>query len=117
MSKYVWHKQSIIPNLEMIDCFVYDDIKDFKIEPSGHYVLIRIDAAEGLIEAAVCNKKHVIIKVFRARRAQALYHGIFAYERRYRKKWFTSKDHIAYLGKEFNKAELALKKRTKYWQE
>jgi len=117
MKNYVWHKQSIIPNLEVIDCLVYDPIKDFCMDPSGCYVLIRIDQTAQLIEVAICDQHHVITKVFRGRKSQDLYHRIFEYERTHEIEWFKSKDHIAYLGKELKKAEVALSTQQAYWQE
>jgi hypothetical protein len=114
---YVWHKQSISPDLEVINCPVYDDIKDFQMEPTGFYVLIRIDPATKTIEVAICDKKHVIIKAFRGKKSQDIYHSIFAYEKKHQVEWFKNKDHIAYLGKELKKAEVALATNTEYWQE
>jgi len=37
-----------------------------------------------------------------------LYHHIFECEKKEGTQWFIDKDHIAYLGKEFKKAELVL---------
>ena len=72
MKKYVWHKQSLSPDFELINCPVYDPIKDFRRDPTGVYVLIRCDAKDSSIEVAVCDKKHAIIKAFRGRKAQDL---------------------------------------------
>ena len=115
--KYVWHKQSVASNLEVIDCLVYDDIKDFHRDPSGFYVLIRVDAKNFLIEVAICDKKHVIVKAFRGKKSQDIYHTIFTYEKKHKWEWFKNKDHIAYLGKELKKAEWALAEKKEYWQE
>jgi hypothetical protein len=117
MTKYVWHKQSTIPDLEVVDCLVYDEIKDFSMEPTGHYVLIRIQPQAALIEVAICNKEHVIVKVFRGKKSQDIYHSIFNYEKKHQLEWFKSKNHIAYLGKELKKAEVALATNTEYHQE
>ncbi len=105
---YVWHKQSMASNAEVIDCSVYDPIKDYRGDPSGCYVLIRPDFILMKIEVAICDKKHVIRKVFRGTKAQDVYEGIFTYEKKHKQEWFKSKGHIAYLGKELKKAELAL---------
>ena len=115
--KYVWAKQSIASNMEVIDCLVYDPIKNFSMDPSGFYVLIRVNPKDSLIEVAICDKKHVIIKAFRGKKAQDLYYTIFTYEKKHHVEWFTRKDHIAYLGKELKKAELALKNQEEYIQE
>ena len=117
MKNYVWQKQVIAPDLEIIDCPVYDPIKDFRLDPTGAYVLIRCDSEHALIEVAICDKKHVIVKVFRGRKAQDLYYTIFEYEKKHGVKWFERKDHIAYLGKELKKAELALSGKENYVQE
>ena len=60
------------------------------------------------IEVAVCDKRHVIVKVFRGAKAQDVYEGIFQYEKKHSLTWFKSKGHCAYIGKELKKAELAL---------
>jgi len=107
--KFKWKSQTIASDFEQIQCPEYDKYKDFKMEPSGCYVLIRVTEEEpAQIECAICNKDHEIIKVFFGKIAQELYHSIFKYEREYGVEWFTDKDHIAYLGKEFKKAELVL---------
>jgi hypothetical protein len=114
---YVWHKQSLFPGLKVIDCPVYDPIKNFRRDPTGVYVLIRCDAANSLIEVAICDKKHTIIKVFRGRKSQDIYFTIFEYEKKHDLKWFSRKDHAAYLGKELKKCEFALSGKEEYIQE
>jgi hypothetical protein len=108
MKNYVWHKQTISADLDIIDCPAYDPIKDFHRDPTGIYVLIRCDAKLALIEVAICDKNHTIINVFRGLKAQDLYYTIFQYEKKHQLKWFARKDHMAYLGKELKKAEIAL---------
>ena len=105
---YVWQKQSISPKCEAIDCSVYDPIKDFRRDPSGFYVLIRLDLNAMKIEVAVCDKDHTVVQIFRGGKAQDVYEGIFRYEKQNRLEWFKDKGHAAYLGKELKKAELAL---------
>lgn len=114
---YVWHKQSLAPDLQIIDCPGYDPIKDFRRDPTGVYVLIRCDIEHSLIEVAICDKKHVVVKVFRGRKAQDLYYTIFEYEKKHGLKWFSRKDHAAYLGKELKKCEMALLGKDEYIQE
>ena len=106
--RFKWKKQSLDHNCEIIECPAYDAYKDFRMDPSGYYVLIRLDRTVGKIEVAICTKDHQIIKIFRGKTAQELYHHIFTAEKKAAKPWFDSKDHIAYLGKELRKAELAL---------
>jgi len=114
---YVWHKQSISQDLTVINCPVYDPIKDFRRDPTGVYVLIKCDVKNGLIEVAICDKKHTIIKVFRGGKSQDLYGAIFEYEKKHDLKWFSRKDHAAYLGKELKKAEFGLAGKEGYIQE
>jgi len=117
MKNYVWHKQALSSDFELIDCPDYDPLKDFHRDPTGAYVLLRCDKETALIEVAVCDKKHTILKAFRGRKAQDLYFTIFEYEKKHQLKWFSRKDHIAYLGKELKKAELALSGKEDYMQE
>jgi hypothetical protein len=117
MKNYVWHKQAIAADFELIDCPVYDPIKDFRRDPTGVYVLIRCDIKKSLIEVAVCDAKHTIIKAFRGRKAQDLYYTIFEYEKKQKLKWFSRKDHVAYLGKELKKCEFSLSGKGNYIQE
>ena len=117
MKNYTWHKQSIAPDSQLINCPVYDPIKDFRRDPTGAYVLIRCDKTNSLIEVAICDKKHTIIKVFHGRKAQDLYYTIFEYEKKHQFKWFSRKDHAAYLGKELKKCEFALSGKESYVQE
>jgi dihydropteroate synthase len=117
MKTYVWHKQSRSPDLKIIDCPSYDPIKNFRRDPTGAYVLVRCDPTNSQIEVAVCDKKHVIGKVFRGRSAQQLYDTIFEYEKKHQLNWFSLKSHAAYLGKELKKAEYSLLGKENYVQE
>ena len=111
-------KQTFAKNYPTIDCPEYDPYKNFKRDPTGFYVLIKINRMAGQIEVAVCDKKHVIDAVFRGRTCQELYNTIFQYEKKNGLNWFKEKTHIAYLGKELKKAELALvSKKKSYYQE
>lgn len=105
---YHWQKQSIDSKNETIDCPVYDPLKDFHRDPSGFYVLIRANFVDLKIEVAVCDKDHKIMKTFRGAKAQDVYEGIFKYEKKHQLAWFKDKGHMAYLGKELKKAEIAL---------
>ena len=117
MKKYVWHKQTIATDLETIECPVYDPIKDFRRDPTGTYVLIRCDIKTHLIEVSIFDKKHTILKIFRGKKSQDLYFTIFEYEKKHDLKWFSRKDHAAYLGKELKKCEFALLGKDNYIQE
>ena len=96
------------PHCETIGCSVYDPIKDFHRDPTGYYVLIKPDFIRFKIEVAICNKNHAIEKIFRGSKAQDLYEGIFKFEQKHKLQWFKNKGHMAYLGKELKKAEIAL---------
>ena len=105
---YIWQKQSKADQCETVDCSAHDPIKDFHRDPTGYYVLIKPDFTTLKIEVAICDKDHAIVKVFRGAKAQDLYEGIFKFEQKHKCQWFKDKGHIAYLGKELKKAELAL---------
>lgn len=105
---YVWVKQAMANNVKTIACKPYDPIKDFRRDPTGYYVLIRPNFETMHLEVAVCNKDHFIEAVFDGAKAQDLYEGIFGYEKKHHLKWFGDKGHMAYLGKELKKCELAL---------
>ena len=104
-------------DFEIIQCKLFDDYKDFKTD-NGCYVLIKVDFEFYEIQVGICNYDHEILKMFRGRRAQDLYLAIFDYEQKNGLKWFNEKTHIAYLGKELKKAEIALVLgNTGYYQE
>jgi len=105
---YIWKAQKQAKDCETLDCTEYDPYKDFKRDPAGYYVLIKLNFATYRIELAVCDKDHKIVKIFSGRKPQDLYDAIFIYEKRNKVQWFKEKTHIAYLGKELKKAELAL---------
>lgn len=105
---FIWQTQTHDAKCETIDCFSLDPIKDFRRDPTGYYVLIRPDYAHKKIEVAMCDKKHVIVKVFRGSKASDIYESILRYEVKHRQKWFQLKGHVAYLGKELKMAELAI---------
>lgn len=106
--KYIWHTQRVGASCVNVNCPPLDPDKDFKRDPSGHYVLIRPDFIQSKIELAVCDAKHVIVAVFTGAKAQDVYEGLFRYEEKQKRSWFKSKGHAAYIGKELKKAEIAL---------
>lgn len=108
LSKPRWIKdKSLHKDFEVIQCRPYDDYKDHKNDNSC-YILIKVDFEFSEIQVAICNYQHEILKVFKGRRAQDIYHAIFEYEKENNLQWFAEKQHIAYLGKELKKAEIAL---------
>ena len=117
MTKLSWIKEkSKHKDFEVIKCKSFDPYKDW-LQDNGCYVLIKLKIDTQEICVAVCNYKHEILKEFRGKKAQDLYFSIFEYEQEHNLNWFTRKDHIAYLGKELKKAEIALSLGTNYYQE
>lgn len=87
----------------------YDDRKEFVIDPAG-YFLIRIQ--DGLIEVGFCEKPGVVNLIVRGKKPIAIYQTIInkvGLEIR--------KDHYAYLGRELQKAYIALEKGLAYIQD
>ncbi len=116
--KPAWIKEKKIhDSFEIIRCPSYDDYQDHKND-DGCYVLIRVDFEYYEIQVAILNYQHEILKVFKGKRPQDMYHALFEYEKKHNLTWFTEKQHIAYLGKELKKAEIALALgNTGYYQE
>ncbi|MBI5398321.1 DUF4346 domain-containing protein [Candidatus Woesearchaeota archaeon] len=104
--KWVKDKQ-LHKDFEVIQCGQYDDYQDHKND-DGCYILMRVDFEFYEIQVAILNYQHEILKVFKGKRPQDIYHAIFEYEKKHTLSWFTEKQHIAYLGKELKKAEIAL---------
>ena len=89
----------------------YDDLKEFVLDNKG-YFLIRIDVEKGNIEVAFCNDKNKIILKVIGKKPIAIYHTVLNKE-----KLPIRRDHAAYLGRELQKAFIALKNRIKYVQD
>ncbi len=107
-SPYQWATQKRNKDCEVIHCRERDPYKDFIRDVTGYYILLKVNFDSLKIEAAICDKEHRIETIFIGRNAQDIYHAIFDYEKKNKKQWFKEKTHIAYLGKELKKAELAL---------
>lgn len=105
---YHFSQQKKSKDCEIIHCQPYDNYKDFARDPSGVYVLIRVNLDESIIELALCNKDHDIELILTGRKAQDIYHALFTFEKKNKKNWVSNKSHMAYIGKELKKAELAL---------
>ena len=91
---------------------------NLELDGTGFYVVIKVDFSDGLIHVGICNdiEKKLLIN-FQGKQAQDIYHEIFAYEKKHGLQWFQEKTHIAYLGKELKKAEIALAMGGQYYQE
>ena len=89
----------------------YDDSKEFTIDKEG-YFLIRIDGGKKLIEAAFCTGKNRIKFIVRGRKPIDIYHTILAKE-----KLKIRPEHAAYLGRELERAYIALHNNLEYTQD
>src|SRR3989344_4653636 len=89
----------------------YDDTKEFVIDPAG-YFLIRINREEKKIEVASCNEKNKIELITYGEKPIDIYQTILNKE-----KVNIRKDHAAYLGRELQKAYIALKNDLEYVQD
>jgi len=88
----------------------YHPIKDWVMDPKG-YFLIRIDRNHKKIEVGFCKENNVIEVYISGRTPQEIY--FTACERNLVSRF----DHAAYLGKELEKAYLALKYDLDYVQD
>ena len=88
----------------------FDNIKDFVMEPKG-YFLIRIDKDKKLIEAAFCPEVNKITHKIVGKNPQEVYMTII------KEDLISRLDHAAYLGKELQKAYIALQKGIDYVQD
>ncbi|MBN1646046.1 DUF4346 domain-containing protein [Candidatus Woesearchaeota archaeon] len=88
----------------------YHDMKDWTIDPKG-YFLIRINRKKKEIEVGFCKKDNVIEVLISGKRPQDIYFEA------HKEHLFTNFDHAAYLGKELEKAFLALKYGLAYVQD
>lgn len=88
------------------------------LDPSGFYVVITVDFSSGLIQVIVKSDiENLGVATFRGTQAQNIYHEVFEHEKKHGLQWFQEKTHIAYLGKELKKAEMALALGSQYYQE
>jgi tetrahydromethanopterin S-methyltransferase subunit A len=88
----------------------YHPIKDWKMDKKG-YFLIRINRRKKIIELGHCKKDNVIEVVIQGKNPQEIYFNAC------KMKLVGRFDHAAYLGKELEKAYLALKYRLNYVQD
>jgi tetrahydromethanopterin S-methyltransferase subunit A len=88
----------------------YHPIRDWIIDPKG-YFLIRINKKRNLIELGYCKKNNVIEKIIEGKTPQEVYFTAI------RRGLISRMDHAAYLGKELEKAYLALKNNLEYVQD
>lgn len=89
----------------------YDDDKEFILDKKG-YFLIKIDKKAKNIEVGFCNERNIVILKVVGKKPIDIYHTIInklALELR--------RDHCAYLGRELQKAYLALQMNIDYVQD
>jgi len=89
----------------------YDDSKEFVIDKAG-YFLIRLDKSKKNIEVAFCNEKNKIVLKITGKKPIDIYQTVLNKE-----KLPIRKDHAAYLGRELQKAYLALNYNLEYVQD
>ncbi|HLC57477.1 MAG TPA: DUF4346 domain-containing protein [Candidatus Nanoarchaeia archaeon] len=88
----------------------HDDRKEFKIDSKG-YFLIRVNKEKKRVEAGHCGKLNVVDYMVYGDNPQKIYMTIIKLG------LVSDMGHAAYLGKEFEKACLALKNNLKYVQD
>ena len=115
MERPAWIKDKKVADDFEVIRHKFDGYKDFKLDKG--YVLIKVYHDTHEFGLAVCADDHTILKEFRGRRAQDLYTAIFEYSEKDNKNWFKRLDHAAYLGKELQKAYIALQQDLNYVQD
>ena len=88
----------------------YDDMKEFVLDPKG-YFLIRVDKEKKLIEIAHCGKRNAVEVIIRGKKP------IEIYQMAIKQGLITRMDHAAYLGRELQKAYIALQLHLEYIQD
>jgi len=84
--------------------------RDLRIDPVG-YFLIRVNPDSKKIELGFCKQKNLIDLLIRGDTAEEVYHT-------FANQGITLRpDHMAYLGKELTKAEIAKKQNIEYIQD
>lgn len=98
----------------MIECKEVD-INGQEMDESGYYCLIKVDFSTRRIAVAIHDAYHNLHESFWGKQCQDVYCGVLGDPRA--KEWFLDMSHIAYLGKELKKAEIALATGGSYYQE
>ena len=86
----------------------YHPIKDWISDPKGYFLIRVID---GVIEVGFCKENNIVEVIIRGNTPQEIYFAITE------QNLMTRLDHAAYLGKELQKAYLALKHGLNYVQD
>ncbi len=88
----------------------YDDNKEFKLDEKG-YFLIRVDRKNKNIEVAFCKSKNIIEVKIAGKTPIEIYHTII------KENLISYISHAAYLGRELQKAYIALQQNIEYVQD
>lgn len=88
----------------------YDEIKDCKIDPDG-YFLIKIDKKNKKIIVGFCKQDNKILVKITGKKPADIYHAVL------KKGLIKKPDHAAYLGRECQKAYIALQQDIGYVQD
>jgi len=103
------NKPTINDNVEIIEG-EYHNYKDWSQDPKG-YFLIRVDREKKVIELGFCRENNIIDVIIRGEIPQEIYYTAV------KKNLISKLEHAAYLGKELEKAYLALKNDLEYVQD
>ena len=88
----------------------YDDSKDFVLDSAG-YFLIRVLPDSKEIEVGFCRANHAVEVIVRGKKPIDIYHTIAELN------IISRMEHASYLGRELQKAFIALQKGIKYIQD
>ena len=102
-------KPTLNPSVEKIKGS-FDNYKDWKMDLLG-YFLIRVNKEDKLLELGFCKENNVIDVIITGKIPQEIYYTAI------KKNLLSKLEHAAYLGKELEKAYLALKYNLKYVQD
>ena len=85
------------------------------MDASGYHLLIKVDFVTRRIGARIIHTDIDVVEDFWGYQCQDVYCAVLTDPRA--KIWFTDLTHVAYLGKELKKAEIALATGGSYYQE
>jgi dihydropteroate synthase len=88
----------------------YDDLQEFTMDPGG-YFLIRVDPQHHVIEVGLCRELNKVAIKIVGKRPLEIYQTII------KNNLLSRFDHAAYLGRELQKAYIALQKGILYVQD
>ena len=109
MIQLKFNKPTEDENIEIVEGN-YDEIKDFKLDKDG-YFLIKLDRKNKKIVAGFCKENNKIIVKITGNKPSDIYYEVL------KKGLIKRADHAAYLGKECQKAYIALQHGIDYVQD